>query len=68
VDLLLEAGMERLRDRSVRLSEYFLELWDAQLAPLGFRLNSPRDPARAAPTSLSVMTKDCASTWLSSMT
>ena len=45
VDLLLEAGMERLRDRSVRLSEYFLELWDAQLAPLGFRLNSPRDPA-----------------------
>lgn len=46
VDLLLEAGMERLRDRSVRLSEYFLELWDAQLAPLGFRLNSPRDPAQ----------------------
>ncbi len=45
VDLLLEAGMVRLRERSVRLSTYLLELFDAYLAPLGFRLNSPRDPA-----------------------
>jgi kynureninase len=46
VDLLLEAGMARLRERSVRLSEYFIDLWESQLAPLGFRLQSPRDPAR----------------------
>ena len=46
VDLLLELGMARLRERSVRLSEYLIALWEARLAPLGFRLNSPRDPAR----------------------
>lgn len=46
VDLLLEAGMDRLRERSVRLSEYFIALWEARLAPLGFRLNSPREVAR----------------------
>lgn len=37
--------MARLRERSVRLSEYLIALWEARLAPLGFRLNSPRDPA-----------------------
>ena len=46
VDLLLEAGMSNVRGRSVRLSEYLLALYDERLAPLGFRLNSPRDPAR----------------------
>jgi kynureninase len=46
VELLLEAGMERLRARSVRLSEYLIVRWEERLAPLGFRLNSPRDPAR----------------------
>lgn len=46
VDLLLEAGMARLRARSVRLSEYLIVRWEERLAPLGFRLNSPRDPAR----------------------
>jgi kynureninase len=46
VELLLEAGMERLRARSVRLSEYLIVRWEERLAPLGFRLNSPRHPAR----------------------
>ena len=46
VDLVLEVGMERLRERSNRLSEYFIELWKARLAPLGFQLKSPSDPAR----------------------
>jgi kynureninase len=46
IDMLLEAGLERLRERSLRLSEYLIALWEARLAPLGFRLNSPRDPAR----------------------
>lgn len=44
LDLLLEAGMERVRDRSIRLSSYLIRLWDARLRSLGFRLNSPRDP------------------------
>jgi kynureninase len=46
VEMLLEAGMERLRERSLRLSEYLIARWQARLEPLGFRLNSPRDPAR----------------------
>jgi kynureninase len=46
VEMLLEAGMDRVRERSVRMSEYLIALWESQLAPLGFRLNSPRDPAR----------------------
>lgn len=46
VDLLLEAGIERLRAKSVRQTEYLLALWDAWLAPLGFRLHSPQETAR----------------------
>lgn len=42
VDLLLEAGMERLREKSVQQSEYLIALWQQMLAPLGFTLNSPR--------------------------
>ena len=38
--------MVRLRERSVHLSEYLIGLWAARLESLGFRLNSPRDPAR----------------------
>lgn len=46
VDMLLEAGMDRIRERSVRLSEYLIDLWAQHLSSLGFRLNSPRDPSR----------------------
>lgn len=46
IDLLLEAGMEKIRTKSVQQSGYFIELYDALLAPLGFRLNTPRDPKR----------------------
>lgn len=45
VDLLLEAGMERLRAKSMRQSEYLITLWQKELAPLGFTLNTPRDVA-----------------------
>lgn len=45
VDLLLEAGMEGLRAKSVQQTEYFIALWEKQLAPLGFTLNSPREAA-----------------------
>jgi kynureninase len=43
VDLLLEAGIERLRAKSVRQTEYLIALWQRELQPLGFSLNSPRD-------------------------
>lgn len=46
VDLLLAAGMERLRAKSLQQSEYLIALVDAVLRPLGFQLNSPRDAAR----------------------
>ena len=43
---MLEAGLDRLRAKSVAQSEYLIALWEAWLAPLGVSLNSPRDPAR----------------------
>jgi kynureninase len=46
VKLTAEAGIERLREKSVALCELIVELHDAWLAPLGFALGSPRDPAR----------------------
>jgi len=46
VDLLLEAGMDRVRAKSVAQTEYLVRLWEQKLQPLGFALNSPRDPAR----------------------
>jgi kynureninase len=42
VDLLLAAGISHLRAKSVRQSEYLIDLWQARLAPLGYTLNSPR--------------------------
>src|SRR5690606_29992155 len=42
VDLLLEAGMDRIRAKSVLQTDYLVALWEAILAPLGFELNSPR--------------------------
>jgi kynureninase len=46
LELLLEAGMERVRAKSVRQSEYLIALWREWLEPLGFRLNSPLDATR----------------------
>jgi kynureninase len=46
VRLLAEAGIGRLRAKGMRLTSYLVELADAWLAPLGFSLASPRDPAR----------------------
>jgi kynureninase len=46
VDLVLEAGVDRIRAKSVRQTEYLIELWRELLQPLGVRLNSPLDPAQ----------------------
>ncbi len=46
VDLLLAAGMDRIRAKSARQTAYFIALFDEWLAPLGFSLNSPRDLSR----------------------
>jgi kynureninase len=46
VDVLAEAGLDRLRAKSVALTELLVRLWETWLAPLGFRLASPRDPER----------------------
>jgi kynureninase len=43
LDLLLEAGIERIREKSLLQSEYLIGLWESVLQPLEFRLNSPRD-------------------------
>ena len=53
VDCLLEAGMKNLRDKSVKQSHFFLELYDALLEQEGFSLGSPRkDSARGSHISL----------------
>ena len=41
-----EAGIDRIRQKSVALTEFAIELFDVMLAPLGFALGSPRDPTR----------------------
>jgi len=44
--LVAEAGIDRLRGKGMALTSYLVELADAWLAPLGFRLASPRAPER----------------------
>ncbi len=46
VDLLLEAGIDQLREKSIAQTSYLIDLYDAILSPLGFELGTPRDPAR----------------------
>jgi kynureninase len=46
VRLTAEAGVDRLRAKSVALCELIVALHDAWLAPLGFGLGSPRESAR----------------------
>jgi kynureninase len=44
--MLAETGIDRLRTKSVALTEYLVALADAWLAPLGFNVASTRDPSR----------------------
>jgi len=45
VELLTEAGVDRLRAKGIALTSYLIDLFDQWLAPLGFELASPRDAA-----------------------
>ena len=44
--IVAEAGSDRLRAKAEALTSYAADLHDEWLAPLGFELWSPRDPAR----------------------
>jgi kynureninase len=44
--IVLDAGIDTIRAKSVALTEYFVELVDARLTDLGFTLTTPRDPGR----------------------
>jgi kynureninase len=44
--LLLEAGVEQMRAKSVRLTAYLIELADAWLLPLGCAIATPREGSR----------------------
>jgi kynureninase len=44
LDVTIDAGMDAIREKSVRMTEYLVYLFDTFLAPLGFSLGSPRDP------------------------
>ena len=46
VALTAEAGVDRLYEKATALCELIVALHDDWLAPLGFSLGSPRDPAR----------------------
>lgn len=44
LDLIEEAGMAAIREKSLKLTGFAVELFEAWLEPLGVRLASPRDP------------------------
>ena len=46
VDLLLEAGMEAIRAKSLAMTEFMVRLWRESLEPHGVTLNSPTDATR----------------------
>jgi kynureninase len=46
IRIVAEAGIDRIRAKGIALTGYAIALHDAWLAPLGFALGSPRDPAR----------------------
>jgi kynureninase len=43
---VVDAGLERIRQKSIALTQYAISLSEARLAPQGFSLGSPRDAER----------------------
>lgn len=46
LDLLIEAGMENLRDKSLLMSNFLIELIQKELEPFGFEIASPLEENR----------------------
>ena len=46
VEMVIEAGIDRIRRKSVQMTEYMIYLFDEILAPLDFSLGSPRESSR----------------------
>ncbi len=46
IETSAEAGIGAIRAKSMSLTALLVDLFDARLAPLGFELGTPRDPAR----------------------
>jgi kynureninase len=46
IRMLLEAGMDQIRKKSIAQTELLIELCDQVLSPLGFVLGSPRESSR----------------------
>jgi kynureninase len=46
LDLLEEAGIDAVREKSIALTEFAVRIADAVLAPLGVELASPRDASQ----------------------
>jgi kynureninase len=44
--LIHEAGIARVREKSLALTDVLVQLTDRELAPLGFRVGTPREPER----------------------
>jgi kynureninase len=45
LDIHLQAGMDKLRKKSIHQAAYLIYLAEQWLMPLGFELGSPKDPA-----------------------
>ncbi|PSQ19370.1 kynureninase [Halobacteriales archaeon QS_8_69_26] len=46
IDVVREAGIDRVREKSLALSSYLIELVDERLADLGYAVGTPREPDR----------------------
>ncbi|MFN2188115.1 MAG: kynureninase [Candidatus Promineifilaceae bacterium] len=46
IDLILEAGITKIRAKSIQQTEYFIHLWKTNLKELGYLLRSPREPSQ----------------------
>ncbi len=46
LDILLEAGMDQLREKSIKQTDYLIFLAQELLVPLGFEIGSPLDSAQ----------------------
>ena len=46
ISMVAEAGLGRIREKSIKLTEFLIAMWEAELEPIGVRLNSPRESAK----------------------